>query len=199
MNELLGFIVLSSPLFLIVLWLPVSIVLAVWISRKFLKKKKNPIKVAFGAFLFLFVLVTPIADEIAGTIYFNHLCKTEAGAKVYQTIELPAEYWDADGKPTFYYGANNNDIPPYAFERVGVEVITKAKEKIRLFGIEQIGATYTDKKSGELVSEVTGFRYWGGWVRRNFSLHNTATSCNSAKSDDELIKKQFIPVDTERR
>ena len=139
MNEILGFIVLTSPLFLIVLWVPVCIVLAVWTGRKFLKNSKIPIKVAIGTLVFLFALAMPIADEIAGRIYFNHLCETEAGAKVYQTIELPAEYWDENGKPNFYYGATNNDIPPYAFERVGAEVIPKAKEKIRLFHIEQIG------------------------------------------------------------
>lgn len=199
MNEILGFIVLTSPLFLIVLWVPVCIVLAVWIARRFLRKRKIAVKVAVGILIFFFALAMPIADEIAGRIYFNHLCETEAGAKVYQTIGLPAEYWDENGKPNFYYGATNNDIPPYAFERVEAEVIPKAKEKIRLFHIEQIGTTYTDKKSSKIISETTGFRYWGGWVVRNFSLHNTATSCNIAESDDELIKKQFVPEVTERR
>ena len=100
MDQLLGFIALTSPLFLIVLWVPVCIALAVWVGRKFLRAGL-PLKIVVGTLLFLVLLILPFADEIAGRIYFNHLCETEAGIKVYQTIELPAEYWDEDGAPKF--------------------------------------------------------------------------------------------------
>ena len=101
MKQLLGFAVLTGPLFLIVLWVPVCLALAFLVGKKVIKKSL-PLKITGGLAVFLIMLLFPVSDEIAGRIYFNHLCETEAGVKVYQTIELPAEYWDKDGKPNFY-------------------------------------------------------------------------------------------------
>jgi len=98
MKQLLGFAVLTGPLFLIVLWVPVCIGIAFWVGRKVINRSL-PFKITGGLAVFLIILVLPVSDEIAGRIYFNHLCKTEAGVKVYRIIELPAEYWDEDGKP----------------------------------------------------------------------------------------------------
>ena len=95
MKDFMGFIVLTGPLFLIVLWVPVSILISIWASKRFIKKGL-PLKIALGLIVFTIVLVIPIADEIVGRIYFNHICETDAGFKVYQKIELPAEYWDVD-------------------------------------------------------------------------------------------------------
>lgn len=100
MQELLGFIVLTSPLFLVVLWIPIYLLLVISVGRKAIKKSL-PLKIAGGVTAFLIARHLPVGDEIAGRIYFNHLCETEAGVKVYQPVELPAEYWDEGGKPLF--------------------------------------------------------------------------------------------------
>ena len=75
---------------------PVYIALAFLVGKKFIKKSMS-LKIIGGMVVFLVALPLPIADEIAGRMYFNHLCETEGGVKVYQTIELPAEYWDEEG------------------------------------------------------------------------------------------------------
>jgi len=196
MDQLLGFITLTSPLFLIVLWVPVCIALAVWIGRKFIKKGKL-LKIVVGTLIFMVLLILPVADEIAGRIYFNHLCETEAGAKVYQTIELPAEYWDADGKPTFYKGANNNDVPSYTFERLGITITAKRNQRQRWFHINQSGTIYTSKTTGQRLSEVVRFGYGGGWIAREMTPHNFAITCGLANSYDDLIRQQFIPASKE--
>ena len=97
-DPLLGFAVLTGPLWLILILLPVCIWLAIKISKRF---KPGVTRIAGGVGIFLLLFALPFGDEIAGRIYLSHLCATEAGVKVYQTVELPAEYWEADGKPIF--------------------------------------------------------------------------------------------------
>lgn len=192
MDQLLGFVVLTGPLFLIVLWVPACIALAFVVGKKFIKKSLS-LKIIGGMAVFLVVLPLPIADEIAGRFYFNHLCETEAGVKVYQTIELPAEYWDEDGEPIFYDG---NTLPDEEYVKAGVT--PEAVEKLQAFGIQEFGTVFKKDIDGYRQSEVVGFRYWGGWVIRNFSPHNTAISCGGGKSYDELVEKQFKPVGTDK-
>lgn len=98
MNGLLGFAVLTGPLWLILILLPVSIWIAVKVAKRF---KQRSAKLTGGLGIFLLVFFLPFSDEIAGRIYFNYLCAAEAGVKVYQTVELPAEYWDERGRAKF--------------------------------------------------------------------------------------------------
>ena len=98
LKELLGFAVLTGPLWLILILLPVSFWIAVKLAKRF---KPRGIRFVGGLSIFLLLIFLPFADEIAGRIYLSHLCATEAGVKVYQTVEIPAEYWDVDGKPKF--------------------------------------------------------------------------------------------------
>ena len=68
MDAILGFAVLTGPLWLILILLPVSI----WIAVKFAKRfKQRGTKFAGGLGIFLLVFLLPFADEIAGRIYFN--------------------------------------------------------------------------------------------------------------------------------
>jgi hypothetical protein len=182
MNTFLGLIVLTGPLFLIVLWVPVCIALAVWVGRKFIKKAL-PLKIAGGAAVFLIILVIPIADEIAGRIYFNHLCETKAGVKVYQTIELPAEYWNEDGKPKFYVNWDTGLGKKYPL------IYTKGAIA-SLFHVGNAGYKFVDRQSDEVLGEVVNFRYGGGWLLRNFNPPNTSNSC---ELKEEIINDIFIP------
>ena len=193
MKSILGLIVMTSPLFLIVLWVPLCIALAVWVGRKFIRTGLL-VKISICSLIFLILLILPIADEIAGRIYFNHLCETEAGVKVYKTIELPAKYWDDEGKPTFYKGANNNDVPSYAFEKLGIEITAKRNHSQRWFHVNQSGTIYISKKTGLKLSEVVRFGYGEGWIVREMTPHNSSITCGIADSYDDLIRQQFIPA-----
>jgi len=114
LKALLGFAVLTSPLWLILILLPVSLWIAVKVAKRF---KPGRVRFVGGLGVFLLLFFLSFADEIAGSIYFNYLCATEAGIKVYKTVELPAEYWDKYGRAMFYDEKNGNlDLATYSIE-----------------------------------------------------------------------------------
>ena len=185
LNELLGFVVLTGPLFLIIAWLPVCIWIAVKVAKHF---ERRSTKLVVGLLAFLLVFFVPFADEIAGRIYLNHLCATEAGVKVYQTVELPAEYWDEQGRAKFYDERNGN----FYLEAYRVEY--KSGVYSSFFHIDNAGYNRVDGRSGQALGEVTDFRYWGGWIKRNLSPHNTAIRCEGGiERSNSLIRQIFKP------
>jgi len=145
--------------------------------------KKWSIRIAIAL---VFILI-PTGDSIVGQIYFNHLCETEAGAKVHQTIELPAEYWDEDGKPKFYDERTGNSSPTFDITQYAD---VETKRKLHLLGIQERTTVLVDKTTHKIISTNTLFRYWGGWVKKNLSLHNTADHCGGESKD--LINKLFV-------
>ncbi len=185
-DTLLGFAVLTGPLWLILIFLPACIWLAVKIAKRF---KPGITRIAGGAGVFLLLFALPFGDEIAGRVYFNYLCATEAGVKVYQTVELPAEYWEADGKPKFYDERNgnfslSNDYPT----KLKIEKYSSFLDIDKFIGVLQ------NQEKG-LISENISYRHWGGWIRRNFSPGNTATSCpNYLEQYGSFIKQVFKPA-----
>jgi len=199
MKEILGFIVLTSPLFLILLWVPVCVGLAVWIGRKIFKKGKTVTGVVVGLLVFLFVMAAPVADEIAGRIYFNHLCETEAGVKVYQTIELPAEYWDEEGRPKFMNsrGVLDTEVLGTRFEwkRRTSPIVSNF---IRIDKEEWI--LFDNRNSRELGEMLTFFRYFG-WTSKLSPAPNVAVDCQSMwkgeLSQNIFMSQIFVaPVNT---
>lgn len=183
LNELLGFAVLTGPLWLILILLPIAIWTAVKAAKRF---ERRGIKIAVGLLVFLLVFFVPFADEIAGRIYLNHLCATEAGVTVYQTVELPAEYWDTDGKPKFYDEKNGN----FYLEAYRVEYKTGVYSSF--FHVDNAGYKRVEKQSGQVLGEVTDFMYWGGWMRRNLSPHNTANGCENRRQRSNSLVKQIF-------
>lgn len=139
-----------------------------------------------GITVFLGLLVL-FADEIAGRIYLSYLCATEAGVKVYQTVELSAEYWDEQGRAKFYVNFDSLLGKTYS-------VKYKHGTYSSFFHIDNAGYEYSNALSGKVLGEAIDFRYWGGWARRNLSPHNSATSCiNYAEPSNRLIDRIFIP------
>lgn len=45
-------------------------------------------KILFVVLSILFFILLPTLDSIVGNIYFDYLCKTEAGLKIYKTVEV---------------------------------------------------------------------------------------------------------------
>jgi hypothetical protein len=197
MKQILGFAVLTGPLFLIVLWVPVCLVLAFLVGKKFIKKSLT-LKITGGFAVFLIALLLPVSDEIAGRIYFNHLCETEAGVKVYQTIELPAEYWDEGGKPKFL--KSNADLDKSVIE--GFEAGWAKDIKFAYSSMDESHAVLTDVRNSKILGEVVTYIYWGGWLIRNFSPHNTGQSCGQIQGVDfwrDFYLSVFKPMHIERR
>jgi hypothetical protein len=184
-NEILGFIILSGPLWLIL----IIILLGAWITHKTGKRFKSSnskFMIFAGVFAFIFLLL--FGDGIAGRIYFKYLCDTKAGVKMYQTIELPASYWDEYNNPTFYNKKNGN------FKLKGYRIVYKKGFYSKLFHIENAGYDRIEEKSGRVLGHVTNFMYWGGWLRRNLSPNNTASMCKgSLERSNKLISQIFKP------
>ena len=182
-NALLGFAVLTGPLWLILIILAIAIWIALRAAKRF---ELRSAKIAIGLLVFLLIFVVAFADEFAGRAYLSYLCANEAGVKVYQTIELPAEYWDKQGKPVFYDEKNGN----FRLNGYRVEHVTGSYSTF--LHIDNAGYRRVDGRSGTVLGEVVNFRYWGGWMRRNFSPHNTADSCEGGKErSNTLVREVF--------
>lgn len=189
MDAILGFAVLTGPMWLILLTLLIGIGIAVAVAKR-LKQKSGKFVGIVGVFLILFLLL--FGDEMAGKVYFNYLCATEAGVKVYQTAELPAEYWEADGKPKFYGEKNGNY---YLAKEYPTEL--KIEKDYSIFYIDRLVTLLRDHNKEKIFSERTSFMYWGGWMRRNLSPSNTATSCgDDLEQYGKLIRQVFKPINS---
>lgn len=190
MDALLGFAVLTGPLWLILLLFPLSIWIAVKVSRRY---APGQFRILAGIVIFLFVLLLPFADEITGRFYFNYLCATQAGVKVYQTVELPAEYWDERGVARFYREFDSLLGKTYSSKYTPGTYSS-------LFHIDNAGLAYLHKQSGQVLGEAIDFGHWGGWIRRNLTPHNSATGClDYSIPSNRLIDLIFIPENARSR
>lgn len=146
--------------------------------------KRIPNKWGKGIAIAILILI-PTGDAIVGHLYFSYLCSSEAGVKVFQTVELPSEYWDENGNPRFYvnrYGHNNLrfifldkrtiDAPQFDY----TWVTTTYSD---LFHIDKDVLQISDHEKGKTLGQYFLFRYWGGWLDTQISglIHNSAISC----------------------
>jgi hypothetical protein len=131
------------------------------------------------------------ADEIAGRIYLSHLCTTEAGVKVYQTVELPREYWDEKGKPK-YLGANgfvDMKLLPNRFEWRNVD-----KPYIdSVIKIEKWRWKLVDKETKNVLGEKITFVRHYGWLNQFSPASTVGESCRDLGGEsnrEELARKE---------
>jgi len=187
LNEFLGFIVLTSPL-----WLILIAALAAGLGTAMVSKRiqRTRFKVVIALACFLAIFLAPFGDEIAGRLYLRYLCSTEAGVKVYHTVELPTEYWDAAGRPKFYDERNGN----FHLRKEYPSELKIEKYSSYLHIDKRIWALLNktrDKKYAEGIS----FMYWGGWLRREFTVNNSAVSCgNDLERSREFMRRVFKPA-----
>ena len=157
--------------------------LAIWVARKLAgKRESKQWKWGVRAAVTLVFVLIPTWDSILGHIYFNHLCATEAGVKVYQTVELPAEYWDAQGKPKFF------NEQGYLDHQFWVNTLDETSGNVEryssIFAIDKDAFLVKEKSSKKRLEEIITFGFGGGGVSRNFSPHNTAASCEFIRASD---------------
>lgn len=160
----------------IIIALYLYIRLAIWVARKLTgKRESKQWKWGVRATVALVFVLVPTWDAILGRIYLNHLCSTEAGVKIYQTVELPAEYWDEQGNPKFF---NEHG---YLDRKFGGDKLDESGGHVgrysSVFAIDKDTSPVKERVSQKVLAEITTFRFWGGWVSRNLSPHNTAASC----------------------
>ena len=94
---------------------------------------------------------------------------------MYKQVELPAAYWDEQGRARFFNERG------YLDHKFWVSKLDESGGHIdrysSVIAIEKDIHPVKERDSQKVLAEVTTFRYWGGWVVRNFSPHNTAASC----------------------
>ena len=163
MDTILGFAVLTGPLWLIVLLIPLAIWIAVKVSKRF---KTGGARVAAGVGIFLLVFAVPFADEIVGRVYLNYLCATQAGVKVYQTVELPGEYWDGEGRATFLNPKRGLDM---ALLGDRITQRTTMGPFLQILGLDERRVQVVNKHTNQVVGEVVSYVHWGGWIIRNLN------------------------------
>jgi hypothetical protein len=134
-------------------------------------------------FLGFFML---FGDEIAGRIYLSHLCVKEAGVKVYHTVELPAKYWDEQGKARFYVNFDSLLGKSYS-------VKYKSGPYSSIFYIDNAGYAYSNTLTGQVLGEAIDFRYWGGWINRNLFPPSAKSCIDYSDPSNRLIDRIFIP------
>ena len=188
LNELLGFAVLTGPLWLILILLPIAIWIAVKAAKRF---DRRSAKIAVGLLVLLLIFFVPFSDEIAGRIYLNNLCATEPRVKVYQTVELPAEYWDEQGKPRFL-GSNGFVDMKLLPNRFGWHNIDEPYID-SVIKIEKWRWQLMDKETPNILGErITYMRHFG-WINRFSPAPNIGEGCRDLGGEfnrDELFRKE---------
>ncbi len=161
-----------------------------WLVVKRLKTKK-----AKWIAIAVFVLI-PMWDEILSSIFFQRFCIEEGGAKIYRSIELGKEFFNADGSPKFIneHGYRNQSIlePYFDFRR------NSQKIELGFTTIEKDIETIVDKKTGEILGSRTIFRKFGGWVVRSTRglVFDRAESCGLSPGDDKrLLTTIFVSTE----
>jgi hypothetical protein len=163
-----------------------ALVIYVWLARLAIKHTKN--RILKYVVIVTFILI-PTWDIIPGRLYFNHLCSTKAGAKIYRTVQLPAGYWDERGAARFSVNQYDHNKMRYIFtdKRIvpapGFEYTRVTSSFSEIFHIDEDVLRVIESEKGISLGEYFLFRYWGGWLAKNFSPHNTAVSCEANDLD----------------
>ena len=195
LNELLGFVVLTSPLWLILILLLVCGLIAYVIAKRF---KARSARVVVGLISFLLVFMVPFGDEIVGRVYLSYLCDNKADRIIYQTTALPSEYWDDQGKPKFidYLGGALDST--YLGNRFKWRRVSEPK----ISGIVKITKInwilYDTKTQIKLAAKVTYSRH-AGWIAslspapyKNQSCHNLMSKRYGRKTYADKRKAEEI-------
>lgn len=191
---IIGLAVLSSPLWLMMIVVPVSILTALVVARRF---KKLGVRIAAGSIVLLAFVLLLFGDEIAGRMYLSHLCATEAGVRVYQRAELPLGQWDEDGRPR--YIARNGFVDmkllpgKYKWHKIEEPFVTSVI-RIRKWRWQLID-TETNVVLGEKITFMRDY----GWLNRLSVAPNIGESCaylgqdKEREREQELFSNIFIP------
>lgn len=117
--------------------------------------------------------IAPILDELVGRFYFSYLCTYKAGLTVYQQVELPGEYWNEDGTPTFVKPDGDLDE-----EKLGNNYHYEWKSgPSHLFNIKEDVDRIIDVKGETVLAKYIEFIYWRGWLVTHLSMHVSGVRC----------------------
>lgn len=180
MNELLGFIVLSGPLFLIVIFAVVAIIITLILRKKVTGTKK---RLLGGLSVFGIALFLLFGDEMIGKMYLGYLCENKTEQVMHNQIKLPADYWNEDGSLKFTIlkngMANFNELRKWY-------IVEYHDEKYIDFyiSITKTNSIYFDPLTKQKIAVETSFSRHYGWLNNFSPAPNIGESCRNV-----LIRK----------
>jgi hypothetical protein len=149
------------------LGLVLALVVYYYLARFALKmvSKFYPGKLAKYVAIAVFVLI-PTWDIIPGQLYFSYLCRTQAGTKVFKTVEVDKTYFLKSGQP---------DEERLRDQYEGI--IKVDRQFSRLFHIAKIQSSVRDKRSNEVLGTATDLANYGGWINANLFPQGPPDTC----------------------
>lgn len=142
------------------------------------------------------VCLIPTWDVILGRVYFQALCKKHSGARIYEQVVLPAEYWREDGSPIF-------------LDEIGNQVTSALDEKYQMrrgaaerparpFRIRSRQYRIIELGSGRLLGTHTIYSYGGGWIVNSGIGRARVVRCPAEKGyTANLLKQVFVKRERE--
>jgi len=182
---------------MIAISITVAIVIYVWVAIKATRWLASAPSTSSAKWLItlssaaVFILL-PIWDEIAGHIYFRHLCETEGGIKVYQTIELGPEYWNPDGSGKFITVAAEREgkllVPGYSWKSQWNRDFNK------ILNIAKQQYSVVEVSTGAEIASKIFFVNFHGWLTNHSFAHVTGDRCPSldASTYRGLLEQVFV-------
>lgn len=146
---------------------------SVWIVKRQKTKRAKWVAITI-------LVLIPMWDQILGRTYFYTLCAMEGGNRIFSTVTIPSEYFNAEGHPKLVLSKKPGallEIPDrYIAYR---ETMTVSN----VFRVEKIVISIRDVTQEKLLGTRTYFLYFGGWV--SFSAHRTGNFCPSSSIDGD--------------
>lgn len=139
------------------------IALALWLAwgaSQFSRNIVGKLMLA-GIVLFFFYWVVFGRTNLA-ELEFKRLCEQEAGAKIYKTVQLPAQYFNEYGWPDFQTSKKPDISDEVAAHYVSIH---KSEEVAKSMGLSKVSIIYKDYDTDEILGVITTIRYSGAsWV-----------------------------------
>lgn len=140
-----------------------------FLTTKYLvnKAKYFSIKVLIGLLSTTVFYLILFGDSLVGGWYLDHLCETEGGTHIYQTVELGPEYWREDGSPK-YIDIKRGNFNSKIFNN---KYLKKRNEHTYsdYIGISYSSVSIVDTTNNQILGERKLFHYGGGWVVNSMS------------------------------
>lgn len=113
------------------------------------------------------VVLLPTWDIIPSRLYFEHLCETEAGIKVFRTVEVDQSYFRPDGVPD---------------DKKLLDRYVQSSKWNRDFSswahITKIEGVIQERETGELLGTAIDYLYGGGWINSRIAPMSSTTCPN---------------------
>lgn len=185
-------------LFFGTIYVLIVLLTAYWLS---LIPRRQKIKTWTQILTVLVFALIPTWDIILGRLYFNYLCETESGIKIYKQMELPAEYWDENGESNFI--TSRGDLDQSLLDnRFDKELERESVSDIaRLLNIRKYRRMISRAQSNEMLGAYVRFVYFGGWLVNSTGIHVTGTSCPPTNEYDtrNFINQVFRPANSKEQ